>query len=140
VETLVGGQRIDAAMLRADLDGKPQARLLLWRDDDGGLLGHVWLEPAAEGAWYLGMLTVRPDRQDNGLGRRLLEAAEDFVRAQGGERVRMTVINRREELLAWYARCGYSPTGETQPFPYDDERFGLPLRDDLEFVVLQRTL
>jgi hypothetical protein len=43
-------------------------------------------------------------------------------------------------LIAWYVRRGYRLTGETEPFPYGDNRFGTPLRDDLSFVVLQRDL
>ncbi len=52
----------------------------------------------------------------------------------------MTVINFRKTLIAWYLRRGYRQTGETEPFPYGDDRFGAPLRDDLVFVVLQKDL
>ena len=52
----------------------------------------------------------------------------------------MTVMNIRATLIAWYERRGYTLTGETKPFPYDDQRFGRPLRDDLHFVVLQKDL
>jgi len=48
----------------------------------------------------------------------------------------MTVIVQREELIAWYERRGYRRTGEHKPFPYGDERFGIPRRDDLRFEVL----
>jgi hypothetical protein len=46
----------------------------------------------------------------------------------------------RDALIAWYERRGYRLTGETQPFPYGDERFGLPQRDDLAFVVMEKGL
>ena len=140
VESLIAGERTNEAWLREDLAAKPDARLLTWRDEAGDLLGHVWLEPAEEGAWYLGLLTVRPDRQDQQLGRRLLAASEDFARSHGAGRIRMTVIHQRETLIAWYQRRGYSVTGKTEPFPYGDERFGRPLRDDLFFDVLERAL
>jgi hypothetical protein len=52
----------------------------------------------------------------------------------------MTVVSIRESLIAWYQRRGYHLTGERLPFPYDDERFGLPRRPDLEFVVLEKPL
>jgi hypothetical protein len=52
----------------------------------------------------------------------------------------MTVVNVRDTLIAWYERRGYTLTGESQPFPYGDERFGRPLRDDLSFVVLQKDI
>ncbi|RAK61664.1 GNAT family N-acetyltransferase [Phenylobacterium hankyongense] len=140
VESIIAGDRINLALLREDLAAKPGAHLLTWRDDDGELQGHVWLEPAEAGAWYLGLLTVRPDRQDQKLGRTLLAAAEDFARAHGAARMRMTVINLRDTLIAWYQRRGYRATGEIRPFPYGDDRFGRPRRDDLAFVVLERAL
>jgi hypothetical protein len=52
----------------------------------------------------------------------------------------MTVIHLRDTLIAWYERRGYRRTGETEPFPYGDERFGIPRRDDLYFVVLEKAL
>ena len=52
----------------------------------------------------------------------------------------MTVVNVRDILIEWYERRGYALTGETRSFPYGDERFGKPLRDDLHFVVLQKDI
>jgi hypothetical protein len=52
----------------------------------------------------------------------------------------MTVVHLRETLIGWYERRGYRRTGETEPFPYKDQRFGRPLRDDLHFVVLMKNL
>ena len=137
----LGGQRTDAQTLAADLAANPQALVMTLREAAGGpLLGCVWLEPTDGGAWYLGMLTVRPDLQDRQLGRTMLAAAEDHVRGLGARRVRMTVIQIRDTLIAWYERRGYVRTGETAPFPYADLRFGQPRRDDLEFVVLEKAL
>jgi ribosomal protein S18 acetylase RimI-like enzyme len=138
---MVGGQRTDAESLRADLSARPDAVLLAMRDQsEGTLLGSVWLEPKSPGVWYLGMFTIRPDLQSRRLGRTLLTAAEAFAAARGARRMRMTVITVRAELIAWYERRGYARTGELQPFPYADERSGLPLRDDLEFAVLEKEL
>ncbi|MBI1200331.1 MAG: GNAT family N-acetyltransferase [Phenylobacterium sp.] len=140
VEDVIAGDRITEGLLREEVAGAPDGHLLIWRDAAGEHLGHVRLEPMADGAWYLGMLTVRPDRQDQKLGRRLLAAAEDFARGHGADRIRMTVVNVRDTLIAWYERRGYARTGETEPFPYGDDRFGTPTRDDLCFVVLERGL
>jgi ribosomal protein S18 acetylase RimI-like enzyme len=140
-ETLIAGQRTDEATLRADLAAAPHARLLLHHDDtDGTLLGTVWLEPEDDGRWYLGMLAVRPDLQERQLGRLILAGAERIARAEGARSMRMTVINLRHALIAWYERRGYTLTGETRPFPYGDARFGIPLRDDLHFVILAKSL
>jgi GNAT superfamily N-acetyltransferase len=140
VESYLEGERTTEEALRADLAAAPLAQILTWRGAAGELQGHAWLEPGADDVWYLGLLSVRPDRQDAKLGRALLSAAEDYARARGALRVQMTVINVRDTLIAWYQRRGYVLTGETRPFPYGDERFGRPLRDDLSFVVLEREL
>ncbi|SRR5260370_15383693 len=137
----IEGQRLSESLLREDLVAKPDAQLLTYRDDPhGSLLGTVWLEPKEDGAWYLGLLTVRPDLQNRQMGRSLLAAAEGFARERGARRIRMSVVNVRKTLIAWYERRGYILTGETQPFPYGDERFGRPLRDDLHFVLLEKDI
>ena len=100
----------------------------------------MWLEPKGSITWYLGLLTVRPDQQARGLGKSILAAAENFVREHGGSHIRMAVLYVRESLIAWYQRRGYSLTGETEPWHYDDERFGKALRDDLYFVVMEKAL
>jgi ribosomal protein S18 acetylase RimI-like enzyme len=138
---IIEGQRLNESLLREDLAAKPSAHLLTCRDDpDEPLLGTVWLDPSEDGAWYLGLLTVRPDLQNRQLGRTLLTAAEDFARERGARVMQMTVLHVRDTLIAWYKRRGYTLTGATKPFPYGDDRFGRPLRDDLHFVVLERNL
>ena len=145
IETgIIAGQRLTESLLIEDLAAKPEAHLLIGRDDrdeqDRTLLGTVWLEPKSDSIWYLGLLTVRPDLQKRQLGRALLAAAEGFAKENGAHRIRMTVVNLRQPLIAWYERRGYRLTGETQPFPYGDERFGRPLRNDLHFVVLEKDI
>ena len=137
----ITGDRTTEALLRAELRAKPRASLLKWKDAQGGLMrGCVWLEPLGNGVWYLGSLAVDPAQQNDGLGRTMLSAAEDWARERGAGQIRMTVVNVRDALIAWYVRRGYNETVETEPFPYDDDRFGVPLRDDLHFVVLEKDL
>lgn len=133
------GDRTTPALLRSALTDCAGAQLLRW-DQDGGLAGCVWLEPLGRGAWYLGSLAVEPARQRDGIGRRLLAAAEARARDQGGTTMQITVINVRGAMRAWYARRGYRETGAIEPFPYGDARFGRPLRNDLAFVVLEKRL
>jgi GNAT superfamily N-acetyltransferase len=138
-EHLVGGQRTDEAAIARDLCTQGQVVLLLRRDTL--LCGCVMLEDKPQRTCYLGLLTVRPDLQGAGIGRRLLSAGEDWAAAHFGSNcVEITVVEQRLELIAWYQRRGYQMTGETRPFPYNDERFGLPKRDDLRFVVLRRRI
>ncbi|MCU0977038.1 MAG: GNAT family N-acetyltransferase [Steroidobacteraceae bacterium] len=118
----------------------PGQVILLSRDADGAVDASVNLRRDGDLTW-LGMLAVRPPLQGSGLGRRVVEGAEAFARERWGARaMRMKVIVQREELIAWYERRGYRRTGETAPFPYGDARFGLPRREDLGFVVLEKPL
>jgi GNAT superfamily N-acetyltransferase len=140
-EAYLSGDRITEDVLRSDLLAKPQASLLKWEDPEGGsLLGCVWIEPLGEDVWYLGSLATDHTLQNSGLGRVVLSAAERWVRDRGGRRMRMNVVNVRNALIAWYVRRGYRTTGETEPFPYGDDRFGAPLRDDLSFLVFEKDL
>jgi ribosomal protein S18 acetylase RimI-like enzyme len=137
---LLGGQRTDRDAI-VELVAADGRRLLLHRAPEGELLACVLLERKGAGVCYLGMLTVRPDLQAAGLGRRLLAAAEQYAAAELGARsIEMTVIGVRHELIAWYERRGYARTGERRPFPYGNERFGQPRRPDLDFEVLRKTL
>ena len=137
---LFQGNRISEEMLRENIEANVDAALLVWRQLDGALLGCVWLEPEDDHIWYLGSLSIEPHQQGLGRGRELLAAAENWVRARGGRGIRMTVVNVRDSLLCWYIRRGYVLTAETEPFPYGDNRFGTPKRDDLHFVVLRKNL
>lgn len=111
------------------------ARVIMLAHDEEALVGCVQVARAGSDLAYLGMLTVEPTLQASGLGRRLLAAAEaEAVARFGARRMEMTVIHRRAELIAWYRRRGYAPTGETRPFPVD------PPRPELDFVVLEKAL
>jgi ribosomal protein S18 acetylase RimI-like enzyme len=137
----ITGDRTTEILLQADLLAKPNASFLKWIDPiSNGLSGCVWLERVDDYTWYLGSLATDPDLQNAGVGNALLASAEHRVRAQGGHHIRMTVVNVRDTLIAWYIRRGYHLTGETEPFPYGDDRFGTPMRDDLAFVILEKAL
>lgn len=120
----------ELAALIADPD-----RVILLAHDGDRLIGCVQVARAGDDLAYLGMLTVEPSLQAAGLGRRLLAAAEaEAVARFAARRMEMTVIHRRAELIAWYERRGYAPTGETRPFPV------APPRPELDFVVLEKPL
>lgn len=136
---LLDGQRTDPEDLASILADPTQDLLTAWRGDD--LLGCILIADRSEGTGYFGMLSVSPTLQGGGLGRRLVEAAHgEMARRFGAVRSRISVLPQRETLIAWYERLGYAATGETLPFPYGDPRFGLPKRDDLLFIVMERPL
>jgi ribosomal protein S18 acetylase RimI-like enzyme len=106
---------------------------ILTARNGAALIGCVAVTRKGTALGYLGMLCVLPTLQSGGLGRRLLDAAEDHARALGLAAMEMTVIDSRDALIAWYERRGYRRTGETRPFPV--------LRDPpVTFVVLEKPL
>ncbi|MGN6314059.1 MAG: GNAT family N-acetyltransferase [Rhodanobacteraceae bacterium] len=133
------GQRTDAADVSA-LVAREDARIVL-AERDGKLLASCLVERQPGGDGYFGMFSVRPNLQNGGIGRALLAEAERIAREEWHCRqMRMSVIDIRESLIAWYERRGYRRTGEYKPFPYGDERFGIPKRDDLRFEWLVKSL
>lgn len=136
---LLYGQRTDAYELTTILSDP--ARRMILAEDDGGIIACIQVANEGDGLAYLGMLSISPTRQSGGLGGQMLDAAETLViEFFGARRMRMTVIQQRHELIAWYERRGYVRTGATEPFPMDDPKFGLPTRRDLVFVVLEKPL
>ena len=139
---LLDGQRTDAREV-AELVARGDVRVLL-AERDGLLLASCVVERLSgghAGDGYFGMFSVRPEAQGTGTGRALLAEAERIARDEWHCRaMRMTVIDVRAELIAWYERRGYHRTGEYRPFPYGDPRFGIPKRDDLRFEWLVKDL
>ncbi|MEU9086167.1 GNAT family N-acetyltransferase [Streptomyces sp. NPDC048357] len=132
------GQRTDPAGVRAVIESSDSVLLVVERA--GELIACCQLEHRGDHA-YFGMFAVRPGLQGAGLGKEILAEAERRARETwGAKEMRMTVVNVREELIAYYVRRGYLRTGELSPFPYGDERFGVPLRDDLAFELLVKPL
>lgn len=132
------GQRTDPEAVQ-DIVNDPRSRLLL-ASSGGTLVACCHLENHGDYA-YFGMFSVRPEAQAAGIGKAVLAEAERLVREDWGvNEMHMTVISLRNELIAWYERRGYVRTGKMSPFPYGDERFGVPQRDDLEFELLVKTL
>lgn len=87
---------------------------------------------------YLGMLSVSPLLQAKGIGRQLMAAADEYARQKKCTGIFMRVISVRHELIAWYERQGYVPTGKREPFP-DDKRFGIPVQP-LEFIIMEKPI
>ena len=88
---------------------------------------------------YLGMLTVSPELQNSGVGKKLLQQAEIHAKKVGLPKIVMTVISVRKELIAWYKRNGYSGTGAREPLPASE--FHIPIVEEpLEFIVLEKRI
>jgi len=136
---LLGGQRTDDGRIREIIERDNSVVLIAENEKTGHIEGCVHLEKHGDKC-YLGMLTVKPALQGKGLGAALLGEAEAFAQFWECQHIYMTVIAQRAELIHWYEKHAYRKTGETKPFPYGDERFGLPKVPDLHFVVLEKKI
>ena len=131
---LLDGRRTDKELVAELLNASGNAILLAF--DGATLFACCHLEQHGSSA-YFGMFAVDPARQNGGLGKRVLAEAERYAREVWQCRaMHMKVIDARSELMAWYERRGYRRTGEYTPFPYGNERVGIPLRDDLRFELM----
>lgn len=131
---LLDGTRIDEAAL-LELLQKPATTVLKY-EEDGRLLGCVELRKE-DTKLYLGMLSVKPNTQGKGIGKKLMAAAEDYAKQLHCTAITMNVIDGRQELIDWYTRHGYHLTGERKPFIVPDERWGIP-KKKLEFVLMEK--
>lgn len=95
----------------------------------GGLAAAVFVDPSG----YIGMLSVLPELQKHGLGKRLVRIAEAMCEAAGCDAVRLQIVNLREELARWYRSLGYLEAGH-KPFEHGG------LKQPCHFVEMRKTL
>lgn len=132
---LEGGRTTETELLEIIQD---DYNTILKFSDNGKIIGCVLLKAKAN-ELYLGMLTVSPELQNSGVGKKLLQQAEIFASELRLPKIVMTVISVREELIAWYKRNGYLDTGAREPFPVSDV-FNPTTQEPLEFMVLEKVI
>ncbi len=129
---LLEGTRTDIHSLRAIIANRGDRLLMIARADSP--VGCVQVSDRGNGMAYLGLLCVDPTLQAGGIGKRLVEAAEQLAReAFAATDIEMTVIENRVELIAYYERRGYVRTEERRDFP-------LPVVPPLYMAVLVKSL
>jgi GNAT superfamily N-acetyltransferase len=111
IETFLGGTRTDDDRLAAMME---KGVVFVLENGAGCLLASVYAELRGPHG-YLGMLAVDPAYQGSGLGRRIVQAAEDHFRRNGCQAIDITVLNMRPELLPIYRRFGFVEIG-AEPF------------------------
>jgi len=107
----VSGDRTDEDTIRRMMSA---GVFLTTRDESGRLAGCVYVELRGDRG-YFGMLSVDPSMQGRGLGRQIVDAAEDYARANGCIAMDIRVVNLRTELPPFYTKLGYVETGQIEP-------------------------
>jgi ribosomal protein S18 acetylase RimI-like enzyme len=139
VAHLLGGSRVTVDQVAAWIVADPLSMLVL--RDCGEVVGSVHLTHLRPYVGEIGLLAIRPSRQDGGFGRALLAAAERHLVDHWDCRIaELTVLSPRPELESWYERRGYRPTGRRRPLSPDGEGYGEPMRPALELVEYSRTI
>lgn len=133
---LIGGLRTDADDIASVLKD-PHTTFLKYLNEAGQIIGCVRLQQQGD-RLYLGMLTVSPALQAQGVGKQMLQAAEELAKTKQCRSIFMTVFSVRPELIAWYERHGYQKTGEVIPFKHN-EKFEI-VSQKLEFLVLEKVV
>lgn len=134
---LLDGQRTDADEVMCLIEAENS--MILLGETAGALIASVHVEKHGAGA-YLGMLAVRPGWQAKGIGKQMIAEAERRAANEfDAQKMLMTVIHLREELIAYYLRRGYLRTGRAEPFPVS-EKFGIQKVPGLLLEYLEKPL
>jgi GNAT superfamily N-acetyltransferase len=128
-QPFIDGDRTNPDGVRAYME---KGKFLL-AEDAAGLAGCVYVEIRADRG-YLGLLGVEPQRQGTGLGRKLMDAAENFFRQAGCVAVDLRVVSARTPLPSFYRHLGYLETG-TAPFAPD-----VPAKVPCHYILMSKTL
>jgi len=135
-DLFIGTKRTDESTVK-ELMQRPGAVFLKCVNEEELIIACVLLNKK-NNRIYLGMFSVLPEAQGKGIGKKLLEASENYAKEKQCISIFMTVISIRHELISWYEKYGYGNTGRVLPFPQDD-RFGIP-KQPLEMLVLEKML
>jgi ribosomal protein S18 acetylase RimI-like enzyme len=97
----------------------------------------VYLEVKNENL-YMGMLSVEPTLQGNGIGKLLVSSAIQYGQSLGLEKIQIQVVHLRQELILWYEKLGFITSDKIMPFEVP-LAFGKP-KVPLHFIEMNRSL
>lgn len=128
-QPFIEGDRINPDGVRAYME---KGKFLL-AEDSAGLVGCVYVELRGDRG-YLGLLGVDPPRQGMGLGRQLMDAAENYFRQACCQTIDLRIVSARTALPAFYRHLGYVETG-TAPFSPD-----VPAKVPCHYILMSKLL
>jgi GNAT superfamily N-acetyltransferase len=128
-QPFIEGDRINPDGVRSYME----KGTFLLAEDSSGLAGCVYIELRGDRG-YVGLLGVDPPRQGTGLGRNLMDSAENYFREAGCRAIDLRIVSARTPLPAFYRHLGYVETG-TAPFPPD-----APAKVPCHFILMSKSL
>ncbi len=128
-QPFIEGKRITPDGVRAYME---KGKFFL-AENMASLAGCVYVELRGDRG-YLGLLGVDPQRQGTGLGRKLMDAAENYFREAGCVAIDLRVISARTPLPAFYRHLGYLETG-TAPFAPD-----VPVKVPCHYILMSKSI
>lgn len=129
---LVAGDRTSPAQVAQEMGPRSPVLVALRQ---GEIVACVQVTHDESDCW-IGMLATMPSEQNSGMGKKMLMAAEAFaVEHFTPNRLMMSVLSSRSELLSFYQRRGYQLTGRTTAYPIE-AGVGIPLVNELQVLEL----
>jgi GNAT superfamily N-acetyltransferase len=107
IEDFMEGTRTDGARLAEMMEA---GDFLIAHDESGTVVASVYVEVRGQRG-YLGVLSVDPSQQGKGLGRVMVDAAEQYCRERGCNGMDLVVVSLRTDLPPFYRKLGYVETG-----------------------------
>lgn len=136
--SILDGIRINEETLVGYFE-RAEVSILKCMNESGEICGTVYLELNAP-KLYLGMFAVSPTLQGKGIGKLLMQKAEEFAIANYCDHVAITVISSRSELIEWYIRHCYKATGDSIAFENLETPFGDPKTENIRLIRMEKSL
>ncbi len=132
IEMFFQGTRTDAEGVAEMMQ---KGEFLVAESASRGIVATVYTELCGERG-YFGMLAVEPSQQGSGLGRMMVEAAEEHCRSRGCKHMDITVLSLRPDNLSLYRKFGYVETGTEQFHPPPSRKVGV----ECHLIIMSKAL